>query len=50
MEFIRRQLARFKAWRAGRKERALRAAEQDAVLDQVKDREAEAGDRMSTLS
>lgn len=50
MGFIRRQLARFAAWRAGRKERALRAAEQDAVLGQVKDREAEAGDRMSTLS
>jgi hypothetical protein len=49
MEFIRRQLARFKAWRAGRKERALRAVEQDAVLDQVREGGAEAGDRMSTL-
>ena len=48
MDFIRRQVARFKAWRAGRKDRALRAIEQDAVLAQTRD--AEAGDRMSTLS
>jgi len=48
--FIRRQLARFRAWRAGRKERALRAAGQDAVLEQLKERDAEAADRMSTLS
>jgi hypothetical protein len=47
LDFIRRQVARFKAWRAGRKERALRAVEQDAVLDKTRD--TEAADRLSTL-
>ena len=48
--FIRRQIARFQAWRAGRKDRALRAAEQDAVLEHLKEHDSAASDRMSTLS